>query len=410
MIKHLIKYFSILIFIFLILYCIRRSITLPFHTIIENYLWNWIENLLPLEYLSRSLFNLNVNLSNPHSGSGDTLYDYLTLISIFFLSLILSVTCIAIPKVKNINFWIYNYIILRYFLAFTMMNYGFAKLFTLQFSTFDLLNLNTTFGESTPMSLAWAYFGYSYKYQVFIGIAQLLSVLLIYERTATFGALITFVMAINIVLVNYTFDIPLKLDSTFIFIFATILVLKDVKSIYAFFFTNFPLPLLVVNLYVQNSKIKVILNKVIKNCTLLYFIFTTMTNMYNYKIQLDKQYDKLSPIYGIYNVQFIMHKIKSDTPNSVLNWKQLIFEVENYTTIKYNDGQLLVFSTSIDSVSKSIYFYDSMKDSRYNFKISKIDSSSFLLQGLDTLIITRQAVLNNITKKQFHWITEYPNN
>lgn len=404
------QYFSISMFFFLILYCIRNSFTLPFHTLIENYLWNWIENLLPLELISRNLLNLNVRISNPHSGSGDSLYDYLTLISICLLSFILPITCIAIPKLKNINFWNYNFTIIRYFLAFTMMYYGLAKLFTLQFSTFSLLQLYTTIGESTPMALAWAYFGYSYKYQVIIGIAQLISVLLIYERTTTFGALITFIMALNLITVNYTFDICVKLDSTLIFIFSTILVLKDFKYIYSFFFSNSPLPLSVKYLNLEKDNIKVILNKVIKNCILLYYIYTTMTNMYYYKTLLAKQYEKLSPIYGIYNIQFTKHTIKSEISNSVFDWKQLIFEMENYTTIKYNDGQLFNYSTSIDSVSHSISFYDSIKDMKYYFKISKIDSSSFLLQGVDTMIITRQTVLNNITKRQFHWIAEYPNN
>src|SRR6478736_7718759 len=58
--------------------------------------------------------------------------------------------------------------LIRYFLALTLLNYGFAKVFVSQFPHM-MANMDARFIELSPMRVAWAFFGYSRGYQIFLG-------------------------------------------------------------------------------------------------------------------------------------------------------------------------------------------------------------------------------------------------
>ncbi len=110
---------------------------------------------------------------------------------------------------------------IRAFLALVFIFYGTIKLLHLQLVTGDFSG--TRFGQVSPQILTWIFFNHSPLYRYAIGIAQIITgILLIVHRTAPVGALCFFVIIVNIVLINFGYDI-----ATDVKILSSILLVLD---------------------------------------------------------------------------------------------------------------------------------------------------------------------------------------
>jgi hypothetical protein len=97
--------------------------------------------------------------------------------------------------------------ILRYWLAFEISVYGFAKLLRTQFAPIFSRD-DTPVGHLTGFQLTWNYFGYSYTFAVILGLLQIGgSILLLFRRTTLLGAAILLPVMVNIVLINLFYKI-----------------------------------------------------------------------------------------------------------------------------------------------------------------------------------------------------------
>lgn len=95
---------------------------------------------------------------------------------------------------------------IRLVLAAVFILYGVLKLLGLQLSTGDLSDMR--FGDASPMLVTWHFFSLSPLYHNSIGVAQIITgLLLVFSRTAPVGALCFFVIVVNIVLINFGYDI-----------------------------------------------------------------------------------------------------------------------------------------------------------------------------------------------------------
>lgn len=99
--------------------------------------------------------------------------------------------------------------IIRYWLAFELSTYGFAKILKTQFDTpperFDI-----PVGELSGFQLTWFYYGYSYTLAVIIALLQIGGcVLLLYRRTTLLGVMILLPVMVNIVLINLFYKIAI---------------------------------------------------------------------------------------------------------------------------------------------------------------------------------------------------------
>lgn len=97
--------------------------------------------------------------------------------------------------------------IIRYWLAFAISIYGFAKILKTQFGhpyyTDDML-----IGQLSGFQLTWNYFSYSYELAVIIALCQIIgSILLLFRKTTLLGSFILLPVMINILLINVFFNI-----------------------------------------------------------------------------------------------------------------------------------------------------------------------------------------------------------
>jgi hypothetical protein len=111
-----------------------------------------------------------------------------------------------------------------------MVGYGLAKV-AIDYNQFPIngpMQLEKTWGSSSPMNVLWAFMGASRPYTVFAGLGEVLAaVLLIWRRTGSLGGLVTIGVMTNVAMLNFCYDVPVKLYSSHLLVMAFLIVLPD---------------------------------------------------------------------------------------------------------------------------------------------------------------------------------------
>lgn len=168
----------------------------------------------------------------PYSGSGDSTESYVRLFCVFVLAVILSTAWSLLDR-RRTDYRICRdlfHSIISYTLAMTMMYYGLAKLGNAgnQFPLVSGATLDSTWGDTSPMGALWKFMGTSRAYTMFGGLGELVgALLLIFRRTRTLGALVTFGVMVNVVMLNFCYDVPVKINSSHLALLAFCIAMRD---------------------------------------------------------------------------------------------------------------------------------------------------------------------------------------
>lgn len=127
----------------------------------------------------------------------------------------------------------------RYYLAMVLLGYGLAKVHPSQFSAPSLARMETPYGDGSPMNILWSFMGSSTAYTIFSGVMEVLpALLLLFRRTALMGALLAAAVMANVVLLNFCYDVPVKILSSHLFLLACALASVDLKRLVSVFLLN----------------------------------------------------------------------------------------------------------------------------------------------------------------------------
>jgi hypothetical protein len=122
-----------------------------------------------------------------------------------------------------------------------MILYGTMKVIPLQFSAPPLDRLMERIGDTSPMGLLWTFMGASPVYTIFSGLGELLGgLLLTTRRTALLGALITAAVMLNVVVLNFSYDVPVKIYSSTLLLAALFIAAPDAERVLNLFVLNRP--------------------------------------------------------------------------------------------------------------------------------------------------------------------------
>jgi hypothetical protein len=177
------------------------------------------------------------------TGSGDTLAAYIQTLCIFTVAVIGALLWSlwgrgrpVPPRLSN-AFRVY----VRYALAAILLSYGFAKVPPTQFQPPGPEALVRTYGDSSPMGLLWTFMGFSPAYTMFAGLMEIIpGLLLLFRQTATLGVLIGVGTMTNVVVLNFCYDVPVKLFSVHLLVALLVIAAPDVRRLLDFFVFNRP--------------------------------------------------------------------------------------------------------------------------------------------------------------------------
>lgn len=197
-----------------------------------------------LAYLARRLFHLEGIHLGP-TGSTDSYADYIHLLVIAVASAVICLVWTLLdrrrPHYRRLGGWVV--VAARHYLMAVMLLYGLVKVFEGQFLFPGLSRLVQPLGEVSPMGLLWTFMGYSKPYTLFGGLGEVTGgLLLLSRRTTTLGALITAAVMSNVVMINFSYDVPVKLHASHLLLIALVLIALDARRLLNLFVRNRPVP------------------------------------------------------------------------------------------------------------------------------------------------------------------------
>lgn len=385
--------------------------------------WYWLQDQI-VQFANKSLFKVYKELV-PLNGSGDTSWAWTHLWIFTLLSLLVAIIWSVLDRNKP-AYPRWNYLlctIVRYYVAMIAFGYGIIKLFALQMSFPSLSQLATPLGDYLPMRFSWMFIGYSAPYQIFSGAAEVIvGLLLFYRKTTTAGALMALAVFTNVMAMNFSYDIPVKLFSTHLVVMSLFLVVQEHKRILSFFVFNQTTA--AGNLYeiTITKKWQRITRYVLKGLFVLFVMVIPFYGSYD-RYQNQKTTSDQAPIRsGIYDVETFA--VNNDTLPALIGdstrWSNLIFQpgitgslISSDTLFRRAYGRSY-FGYFVDSAQQQIVFRKSgqQSDSLFALKFALPDSNTITLRGPikgDTVFVRlkRNNKQYRLAEKQFHWLSEY---
>ncbi|HKQ03986.1 MAG TPA: hypothetical protein VJ464_02560 [Blastocatellia bacterium] len=240
----------------------------------------------------------------------------------------------------------------RYILAFVFLEYGFAKVFKQQFFS-NLSTLDTPVGELSGLELAWRFFGYSYVYTLFIASSQIFcSILLFFRRTTTLAAAMLLPIISNIVIINYTHHIPVRLEAITLLLMVFSLLLADIGRLKAVFWDHAAVAARPVATFYAGGRWRY------AKALLIAFIITFAVgeNYRNY-LTLAKT---TTPLYGTWEVEAYQLNGVNQPPSDESAWRRLYIESDKTLSIKTGQGRPAEVESDValDLSSKSFHWID----------------------------------------------------
>ncbi len=311
-----------------------------------------------LHFIGTEVFQISDKTILIVNNFSDTSFNYFVIGSLIGISTLAALfwTFLSKNRIREPYLFYGLHVLVRFYLGFILINYGLVKLFHLQFSEPSLMTLVTSNGQMSPIKLAWSFFGYSKGYSIFMGGLEVMGLLLFFRRTATFGALLALVVTVNIVAVNYFFDIPLKILTTNLLLMTLFLLSKDAKSFVLLLFCGekVTLPKLPTPKFLSNpiQKIRILWGKL---AFIILIGIVAGYKLYNRNAIINGEF-KNSKFYGVYEVSSFETKSNLALVKTVDStpWRYLIMEQPGYVKI-IDDNQLVsVYAASIDSLDNVI--------------------------------------------------------
>lgn len=308
------------------------------------------------------------------------------------------------------------WILVRYYIIWQMLLYGFAKVMYMQFQPPSNMRLLQPLGEFSPMGLLWTFMGYSEGYTVFTGIGEVVGgLLLLFRRTTTVGALVVFGVMVNVMMLNFCYDVPVKLLSTHLVLLSLFLLYLDRERIWAFVNNRVVVPVVYIPLFHRRS-----IERIKRGLKWLIVIIAVGGTLFRTNIRnmvLSSQAETDFP--GYYEVQSFERNGRELAPllTDGSRWHYLEIGRNQYAQIMMTDGRKDYFNFSLDSTKQEMSFQNSaLSWESYTLQFQQ-NERELILEGTngqsDSLYIVLEQRRREdfpLVSQGFRWVQERPHN
>jgi hypothetical protein len=311
----------------------------------------------------------------------------------------------------RIDQWLRLY--LRLYLIGELFSYGLAKVIPNQFSPLGPELLSQSFGESTASGFLWAFMGYSAPYVIFAGLGETAAgILLCFRRTSTLGALIGIGVMSNVVALNFSYDVGVKLHSVFYLLGLMYLASADIRRLLDVFIFNRPTaPIIWAPLFGTPWKnaLTIALSGVF--CASLFVEYLR----YEWDGYRSDGPNAAKPaLYGLYDVESIRRHgiVYSTAPADSTNWSRLAIGTSR-SSIRLASGSLGLYTASVDTMTRTVRF--ASRDDRARdvaLEYARPDSGHLTLHGVigqdsvDMRLVRRDEMAYRLMQRRFRWAND----
>jgi hypothetical protein len=376
-------------------------------------------------WAGKVLFHLKITVFP--NGSGDTTFNYVQLLVYLVLALVATLVWSLLdrrrPNYARLYAWLRAYV--RFDLAITMFIYGIDKVIQLQFPSPSPDRLLATFGESSPMGLLWTFMGASTLYTFFGGASEVLGgLLLTLRRTTLLGALVCIGVITNIVMLNFSYDVPVKIFSVHLLGMAIFLAAHDARRLANLFLLNRPAPAAAeAPLFRRRWSHQGTL--VLRTLLVVAFLGSSFYEAY----KMSKTAGELAPkppLYGAWSVDEMVSdgQLRPPLLTDATRWRRVVFAYPGYVQLQpiatTDPRSRLFYAVAVDAKAKTLTLTKGprTKDKTWRavFAYAQPAPDRLVLDGvLDGHKIHAVTHREDRTKfllvnRGFHWINEYPFN
>jgi hypothetical protein len=374
-------------------------------------------------WTARNVLHLSASVALVPTGSGDTLRGYVQNFVVLSLAVLGAVVWSILDRRRReysrAFLWLSAFV--RFTLAITMFGYGFAKIIPTQMPAPGPDRWIEPLGEVSPMGLLWTFMGYSYVYQIFTGLGESIGgLLLCFRRTTTAGALLLIAVLSNVVLLNYTFDVPVKLYSTNLLLMVVFLLVPDIKRVLqALVLAPRELEPMLTNRLARRIAIVLVclqLGVAVAGNVARGMTFYRQTSPTG----------ELPALFGVYDVVEFTRNGVAVPPLSTdpTRWSRVAFARLDRVAVRSTPDSVIRFTTKLDNATKTVSFRGRLDSTlKWTFAIEKSQSlfvpsrdERIVLRGrigADSIVATLQRVDETrflLVSRGYHWVQEQPFN
>lgn len=368
-------------------------------------------------WVGRHILGLSNEVSVAVNGSGDRTYDYVWTLCLLALALSAAVVWTLLDRRRAAYPRLYRLLraYVRLYLGTVMILYGSAKVINVQFFHPPLDRMLQPFGEASPMGLLWTFMGSSEPYAFFTGAAEVLGgVLLFARRTAALGALVSAGVLVNVVVLNFSYDVPVKLYSSHLLALALFLAAPEFRRLANVFLLNRTAEPAVIRPLFESAR----LNRAALVLRMLFLAAVLSLALYQ-SYDLRKTLTQRSPLYGVWEVEEFDSDGQPRPPllTDQTRWRRVVFDRPGVLAVQTMSESRLRYRLELDEGKKTLSLkkgadpnwqtvltYEQPEPERLNIagdfdghpiraELRRADASKFLL-----------------TNRGFHWINESPFN
>jgi hypothetical protein len=346
----------------------------------------------------------------------DSMGFYLLIPVIGILSIIGCLTWSFIDrKRKNYDFLFYWFtVIISYYLTLELFTYGFNKVFKWQFYLPEPNILYTTIGNSTRDMLYWSTNGISRPYTIFSGLLEVFAgTFLLFKRTRLVGSLLAFSVLLNAVMINFCFDISVKVYSCFLLFLCLLIIIPSWKKLFQFFVSNKSsdeqtwIPIYTSQ---RNHIIYII-------CKLLVLGLILVDSLADY-IKMGNYNDDKAPrplFHGAYEVKLFIRNGDTLTPclTDTFRWKRMFIHRWGYLITQSMNDEMQDYELEYDILDRKLIINKEGSSEKTNLNYIMKNDSIFILNGKmnnDSVYISfKKLDLNKMPlfKEDFSWTIDH---
>jgi hypothetical protein len=212
------------------------------------------------------------------------------------------------------------------------------------------------FGDASPMGLLWTFMGASVAYIVFAGLGEMVGgLLLTVRRTTLLGALVCIAVMSNVVMLNFSYDVPLKVYSSHLLLMAVFLAAHDLRRL-----AN----LLVLNRPAEPEEIRPLfqrkwLSRTAAAFAAVFILYETATMLYGSYTDMEKYGSKTaskSPLYGMWNVEELVMdgKVRPPLVTDEKRWRRMFYNTPGRLAIQLMSGSRERYDLELDEKKSTL--------------------------------------------------------
>lgn len=351
-----------------------------------------------------------------NNGSGDTTLEYVQCFCWVAVSIAAALVWSILDRrrsdYRQAHAWLRIFV--RYTLAFTLFEYGFAKVFPMQFRPPGLTRLLEPLHQFSPMGLLWTFMGFSPAYTIFAGAMEVTGgALLLFRPTTTLGALVSAAVLANVVALNFCYDVPVKLFSTNLLLMALFLAAPDLGRLARVFVLNRPAMPSKTDAVLFTARPVRIATVVVKTVFIALIFFVQIRgSLLAYRSFNAAQ----PPLYGVWQVETFTRNGQPVPPLATDStcWRRVLIERPDRMLIEMADDSRNLLLTRYDPGQRAVHFTADGGPQIYDFHYTPPGDRVTLTGKLtaDDLVVGLRRIDPGfrLIHRGFHWINERPFN